>query len=50
MTFMRGRFVIQRHNEMLWDLKAELLNMVCEDVAIEPVFQDVEGVQGKISI
>ena len=41
---MRGGFVIQRYNE-LRDLEAELLNMVCKDVATEPVFQDVEGEQ-----
>ena len=41
---MRGGFVIQRHNE-LRDLEAELLNMVCNDVATEPVLQDVEGEQ-----
>ena len=41
---MRGGFVIQRYNE-LWNLEAELLNMVCKDVATEPVFQDAEGEQ-----
>ena len=44
MICMRGGFVIQRHNE-LRDLEAELLNMVCKDVATEPVLQDVEGEQ-----
>ena len=39
---MRSRFLIQRHNE-LRDLEAELLNMVCKDVVIEPVLQDAEG-------
>ena len=44
MICMRDGFIIQRHNE-LWDLEAELLNMVCKDVALEPVLQDVEGQQ-----
>ena len=44
MVCMRGGFVIQRHNE-LRGMKAELLNMVCKDVATEPVLQDVEGKQ-----
>ena len=38
------RFVIQRHNQ-LRDLEAELQDMVCKDVATEPVLQDVEGEQ-----
>ena len=37
-----GGFVIQRHNE-LQHLEEELLNMVCKDVATEPLLQDVEG-------
>ena len=41
---MRGGFVIQRHNE-LQHLVEELLNMVCKDVATEPLLQDVEGEQ-----
>ena len=44
MICMRGGFVIQRRNE-LRDLEAELLNMVCKDVATEPLLQDVEGEQ-----
>ena len=44
MICMRGGFVIQRHNE-LRQLEAELLNMVCKDVATEPVLQDVEEEQ-----
>jgi len=36
MISKRGGFVTQRHNE-LRDLEAELLNMVCTDVEIEPV-------------
>ena len=35
-------FIIQRHNE-LRDLEAELLNMVCNDVEIEPALQNVNG-------
>ena len=38
---MKGGFIIQRHNE-LRDLEAEPLNMVCKDVATEPVLQDVD--------
>ena len=37
-----GGFIIQRHNE-LRDLEAELLNMVCYDVELEPVLQPVTG-------
>ena len=44
MICMRGGFVIQRHNE-LRELEAELLNMICKDVATEPLLQDVEGEQ-----
>ena len=40
----RGGFVTQRHNE-LRDLEAELLSMVCSDVEIEPVLQDISGEQ-----
>ena len=44
MICKRGGFVTQRHNE-LRDLEAELLNMVCTDVEIEPVLQDISGEQ-----
>ena len=44
MICMRGGFVIQRHNE-LQDLEAELLNMVCKDVATELLLQDIKGEQ-----
>ena len=44
MICKRGGFVTQRHNE-LRDLEAELLNMVCTDVEIEPVLQDIWGEQ-----
>ena len=37
-----GGFIIQRHNE-LRDLETELLNMVCNDVEIEPALQIVNG-------
>ena len=40
----RGGFVTQHHNE-LRDLEAELLNMVCTDVEIEPALQDISGEQ-----
>ena len=42
MICKKGGFVTQRHNE-LRDLEAELLNMVCTDVEIEPVLQDISG-------
>ena len=42
MIFKRGGFITQRHNE-LRDLEAELLDMVCNDVKIEPVLQDITG-------
>ena len=38
MICRRAGFIIQRHNE-LHDLEAELLNIVCNDVQIEPVLQ-----------
>ena len=37
-----GGFITQRHNE-LRDLEAEFLSMVCSDVEIEPVLQDISG-------
>ena len=40
MNCKRGGFLIQRHNE-LRDLEAELLSMVCKDVEVEPVLQDI---------
>ena len=44
MICKRGGFVSQRHNE-LRDLEAELLNVVCTDVEIEPVLRDISGEQ-----
>ena len=44
MICKRGGFVTQRHNE-LKDLEADLLTMVCSDVEIEPVLQDISGEQ-----
>ena len=38
MICQRGGLVIQRHNKIR-DLEAELLDMVCYDVAIEPTLQ-----------
>ena len=35
-------FIIQRHNE-LRDLKAQVLNLVCHDVEIEPFLQEITG-------
>ena len=40
MIGMRGGFIIQRHNEIR-DLEAEILQVVCSDVEIEPVLQEV---------
>ena len=42
MVCRRGGFIIQRHNE-LCDLEAEMLKMVCNDVQIEPVLQEING-------
>ena len=39
-----GGFITQRHNE-LRDLEAEFLSMVCSDVEIKPVLQDISGDQ-----
>ena len=39
-----GGFITQRHNE-LRDLVAEFLSVVCSDVEIEPVLQDISGDQ-----
>ena len=45
MIFKRGgSFVIQRHNE-LRDLEADLLSIVCSDVEVEPILQDISGEQ-----
>ena len=40
MICKRGGFVIQRHNE-LRDLEPDLLSMVCTDVEVEPILQDI---------
>ena len=42
MICRRGGFIIQRHNE-LRDLEAEMLKMVCNDIQIEPVLQEING-------
>ena len=44
MTWSTGvaGFIIQRHNEVR-DLEAEMLNMVCYDVEVEPVLQEITG-------
>ena len=44
MICKRGGFITQRHNE-LRDLEADLLSMVCSDVEIVPVLQDISGEQ-----
>ena len=42
MICQRGGLIIQRHNETR-DLEAELLDMVCRDVAVEPTLQPLTG-------
>ena len=42
MICRRGGFIIQRHDEVR-DLEAEMLNMVCYDVEVEPVLQEITG-------
>ena len=42
MICRRVGFIIQRHNEVR-DLQAEMLNMVCYDVEVEPVLQEITG-------
>lgn len=42
MICKRGRFVTQQQSE-LRDFEAELLSMVCSDVEIVPVLQDISG-------
>ena len=42
MLCRHGRLIIQRHNEIR-DLEAKMLRMVCTDVEIEPVLQEITG-------
>ena len=42
MICQRGGLVIQCHNEIR-DLQAELLDMVCYDVQVEPALQPITG-------
>ena len=42
MFCQRGGLVIQRHNEKR-DLQAELLDMVCYVVQVEPALQPITG-------
>ena len=42
MVCRRGGFIIQCHNE-LRDLEADMLSMVCNDVEIEPILQELRG-------
>ena len=37
-----GGFVTQRHSE-LEDLEAEVFSMVCNDIEVEQVLQDITG-------
>ena len=39
----RGGFIFQRHNE-LRDLEVEMLRMVCNDMEVGPVLQEVTRV------
>ena len=41
-TVDHAMIVIQRHNEIR-DLQAELLDMVCYDVQVEPALQPITG-------
>ena len=40
MICMHGGYIIQRHNE-IQDLKSEILQVMCTDVEMEPVLQEV---------
>ena len=42
MICKRGGFIIQRHNE-LRDLEAQMLDLVCRDVEVQPVLQEITG-------
>ena len=42
MVCRRGGLIIQRHNEIR-DLEAEMLRMICTDVAIKPVLREITG-------
>jgi hypothetical protein len=42
MICKKGGFIIQSHNE-LRDLEAELLNIICNNVQIEPALQEING-------
>ena len=42
MICRRGEFLIQHYNE-LRDLEVEMLNIICHDIQIEPVLQDLGG-------
>ena len=42
MVCRRGGFIIQRNNE-LRDLEADILSMICNDVEIEPILQELTG-------
>ena len=42
MVWQSGGLIIQRH-KVLRDLEAEMLRMVCNDVEVEPVIQEVTG-------
>ena len=42
MICQRGGLIIQRHNKIR-DLQAELLDMVCNDVQVEPALQPITG-------
>ena len=52
MICKRGGFVTQRHNELRdLDVEADLLSIVCSNVKIRPILQDVSGEQlGRVLI
>ena len=45
MIYKRGGSVCQRHSEVIDQLEDDLLSIVCSDVEIEPILQDISGEQ-----
>ena len=45
MIYRRGGSVSQRHSEVIDQLEDDLLSIVCSDVEIEPILQDISGEQ-----
>ena len=42
MVCRQGGFIIQRHNK-LRDLEVDMLSIVCHDVQVDPILQEVTG-------